>query len=638
MITPITATFPALNFPKEVDYPTQEDWAAFSAAAELNYGILSGTWSDKSEEFKAQTNNLAQEIQDIGENAINAITFDNIAQLKLNSNMGRVDVLGYYTKGDGGGGIFYWDSTSTESENGGTIIQATGIATGRWKRPESGTVNVKEFGAKGDGLADDTFAVQNAINTKNDIYIPNGTYNISTELIITHSISINGNGIGLTILNSLPNLDYSKSVFRSNNINNVSIKDLSILGNTDGVNGAGSGVHFKNSSGNIIENIFINNTSQAGIRLEEQNNTSVKYCTLDNIGRIGYTDNHGIMIYSAAGSTIDNYDIKIIGNKLTNVFKKGITDYAPDSSIYNISVNSNVLKNCNLGAIYLGTINGKNFNISDNFISDSYVGIQYGQGVDSIISNNIVKNSTSDFGIGVFGTTNTVVTSNIIENSNICGIDTFILPSSKNKYLTITNNIIRNSNRSSDSNGSGILLADCENSIVNGNSVYDDLDSVKTNYGIIESTSCINTIIVNNNVKNMNILEYVANSTTSNILSVTEGETYDIISGLSTNVTEKILTNGNNNDVDLPPRTGILRVTGLTANSTITGIKKGKPGRHLTIINDNGYDLTLVINSGSSSASNRLYLTGSASKVIPAWGSANLIYTNLQGSLYWVEI
>lgn len=63
MITPITATFPALNFPKEVDYPTQEDWAAFSAAAILNYGILSGIWSDKSEEFKVQTNNLALEIQ-----------------------------------------------------------------------------------------------------------------------------------------------------------------------------------------------------------------------------------------------------------------------------------------------------------------------------------------------------------------------------------------------------------------------------------------------------------------------------------------------------------------------------------------------------------------------------------------------
>lgn len=33
-----------------------------------------------------------------------------------------------------GGGEFYWDATSTESDNGGTIIAVSGVATGRWKR------------------------------------------------------------------------------------------------------------------------------------------------------------------------------------------------------------------------------------------------------------------------------------------------------------------------------------------------------------------------------------------------------------------------------------------------------------------------------------------------------------------------
>lgn len=208
MITPITATFPALNFPKESDYPTQNDWAAFSAAAELNYGILSGTWSDKSEEFKAQTNTLAQQIQNIGENAINAITFDNIAQLKLNSNIGRIDVLGYYTKGDGGGGTFYWDSTSTEADNGGTIIQATGITTGRWKRPKSSVINVKQFGAKGDGIADDWYSIQISIvyakNNGLSVYIPDGKYIISKTIFATASnmqlatTSINGENLQLS--------------------------------------------------------------------------------------------------------------------------------------------------------------------------------------------------------------------------------------------------------------------------------------------------------------------------------------------------------------------------------------------------------------------------------------------------------
>lgn len=141
MITPITATFPALNFPKEVDYPTQNDWAAFSAAAELNYGILSGEWSDKSEEFKEQTNNLALEIQTIGENAINAISLDTIEDLATYTGTGLVMV-----KDINRGGTFV-SKTAVEIdpntgslyvENGGTVFSKLG--GGFWVRQYSGII------------------------------------------------------------------------------------------------------------------------------------------------------------------------------------------------------------------------------------------------------------------------------------------------------------------------------------------------------------------------------------------------------------------------------------------------------------------------------------------------------------------
>ena len=59
---------------------------------------------------------------------------NSIGELKLisGSTADKLEVLGYYEKGDGGGGLFYWDSASTEVDNGGTIIQATGVTTGRW--------------------------------------------------------------------------------------------------------------------------------------------------------------------------------------------------------------------------------------------------------------------------------------------------------------------------------------------------------------------------------------------------------------------------------------------------------------------------------------------------------------------------
>ena len=61
MATQITATLPTLDFPREVDYPTQEDWAAFSAAAEENFGILGGNWSTQMQLWKDQANAMSIE-------------------------------------------------------------------------------------------------------------------------------------------------------------------------------------------------------------------------------------------------------------------------------------------------------------------------------------------------------------------------------------------------------------------------------------------------------------------------------------------------------------------------------------------------------------------------------------------------
>ena len=108
--------------------------------------------------------NLASDVQN---------RVDTIAALKaLTVTYATVMVLGYYVAGDGGGGIFRWDGASSAADNGGTIIIPTAApANGRWIRQVvGGTVNVREFGAKGDGATNDTVAIQAAI----DFSVANG--------------------------------------------------------------------------------------------------------------------------------------------------------------------------------------------------------------------------------------------------------------------------------------------------------------------------------------------------------------------------------------------------------------------------------------------------------------------------------
>ncbi len=57
-------------------------------------------------------------------------------------------------------------------------------------------VSVKDYGAIGDGLTDDTISIQNALNASNSVYIPNGSYLINTTVELTSSKALIGLGQG----------------------------------------------------------------------------------------------------------------------------------------------------------------------------------------------------------------------------------------------------------------------------------------------------------------------------------------------------------------------------------------------------------------------------------------------------------
>jgi hypothetical protein len=97
--------------------------------------------------------------------------------------------------GDGGEGYWRFDSGSSATANGGTIL-APDAGSGRWLRQYSGAVNVLWFGAKGDGTTDDTAAIQAAVNGVPDgtvIHFPSNTYRATAQIAVnTKNITFKG--------------------------------------------------------------------------------------------------------------------------------------------------------------------------------------------------------------------------------------------------------------------------------------------------------------------------------------------------------------------------------------------------------------------------------------------------------------
>ncbi len=80
--------------------------------------------------------------------------------------------------------------------------QQAGLSQGIPVYPNGGNA-VLDFGAVGDGVADDTAAIQEALNTVPEgeaVYLPNGTYRLTSPLSITRSVVLRGESRLETVL------------------------------------------------------------------------------------------------------------------------------------------------------------------------------------------------------------------------------------------------------------------------------------------------------------------------------------------------------------------------------------------------------------------------------------------------------
>lgn len=206
---------------------------------------------------------------------------DSVAALKALPKTGakRAFVLGYYAAGDGGGGAYYYDSSDTTSaDNGGTIIVAGDGA--RWKLANVLHLSVKQFGAKGDGVTNDTaafIAAANAVDALGGgrVWIPPGAYATPTGLTF-------GNGS-----NSANSTIHNRVVFcgagsgSSSGVTNQEINGVSRILYTGSANASAAVVSFAGPLHSVgLEDMALDCNSLAGIGV------LINHCTQSNFRNV----------------------------------------------------------------------------------------------------------------------------------------------------------------------------------------------------------------------------------------------------------------------------------------------------------------------------------------------------------------
>jgi hypothetical protein len=372
-------------------------------------------------------------------------------------------------------------------------------------------INVKNYGAVGDGVTDDRAAIQAAINAADDagVYIPSGVYAIGSTITLRDGISLFGDGpfaseikqIGAGVFTGI----YGTSV------NNVSLRDFCINGNRE-VRQAGepeeAGDNGSNciridapdatpATGLTITNIRCIGASHVGLMIFNVEYIHLSKITIDDTRRDGLD-----VWFNSRYVTISDVIATNIGDDCISINGEGVEPHLAGTKTRDVTITGGSYTHRadaeNGRGIYLSGC--ENVVVSNGVVHDTFShGIQVDVSYQtSYLSNRISINNmvvvnagnstTSGSGIAITAGTDISINNNIIEDAYSAGI---LFAGSNSKNNSANHNTIRGG-QTAASVGINIAFGslDCK---VDGNYI-----EATPSYGIVVSAD--DAVIINNEI------------------------------------------------------------------------------------------------------------------------------------------
>lgn len=221
-------------------------------------------------------------------------TYSSIASMKLATNLingSFARTSGFYSYNDGGGSYYYVRTKTEEDTIDDVTIVGLSDETLVAELLIQDEMNVKEFGAKGDGETDDTEAIQLCLDTCKNIIIRDGVYMIDASTSVLPKSDSNINIVNATLKAITNNLDSYKIIY-IHDVDNVIIKGGTIEGDRETHTGEtgewGNCIHISGWSSNItIKNVTCKNAWGDGIYINRAINVNTENVICDNNRRQG---------------------------------------------------------------------------------------------------------------------------------------------------------------------------------------------------------------------------------------------------------------------------------------------------------------------------------------------------------------